>query len=70
MESERPQLPAVGFCALNDICLVPHPGADIVSEGNVVSKYIHVGASLKCTWYVLSQSPEHHFSRMNTQCYE
>ena len=59
MEPEGPQLPAVGFCSLNHICLVPHPRADVVSEGNVVGKYVHVGAALKCTWYVISKRPVH-----------
>lgn len=54
MESKGPQLSAVGFDALNYICLMPHPRADVVSEGNVVGKYVHVGATLKCTWYVIS----------------
>ena len=68
MESEGPQLPAVCFCALNYICLVPHSRADVVSKGNVVCKYVHVGAALKCTWYVLSQCPEHQRAKMNTHC--
>lgn len=63
MKSEGPQLPAVGFRALNHIYLVPHPRADVVGKDNVVGKYVHIGAALKCTWYVLSQGPEHQTAR-------
>ena len=59
MESEGPQLPAVGFHTLNHVCLVTHSGADVISERNVVSKNVHVGAALQRAWYVLSQRPEH-----------
>ena len=46
MKSEGPQLPAVGFYTLDNIGLVSHPGTDVISEGDVVSKNVHVGAAL------------------------
>ena len=58
MEPEGPQLPAVGINALDNVCLVPHSRTDIVSEGNVVCKNVHVGTALKRAGYILPQRPD------------
>lgn len=66
MEPEGPELPAVGINALNNVCLVPHSGTDVISEGNVVCIDVHIGTALKRAGYIFPQCPENEQAILNT----